>query len=163
MKSLYQHIEEKLRVNKDYENISSDISLKNDEFYKDFKTDYQWLSSHNRWFHADHINSISYIRTTPEYRCHINDKVREIIPKNRSIFYYFVNGHKGLDMYKRMNEWLDKNQDDMTFVMCDFVGSGIWNYGIRIFEDTEHLIGVIGRHYSASINEDSSVLLFAYK
>lgn len=161
MKSLYQHIDEKLRVNKDYENIPSDISSKNDEFYKDFKTDYQWLSSHNRWFHADHINAISYIRTTSEYRCHINDKVREIIPKSRSIFYYFVNGHKGLDIYKRMNDWLDKNQDDMTFVMCDFVGSGI--YGIRIFEDTEHLIGVIGRHYSVSIDDDSSVLLFAYK
>lgn len=160
MKTLSQHIDEKLLINKNYKYSDSGINnVYNDKFYEHFKKDFQWLSLHNRWDNAKHMNEISEIKTTAKYRCALNDIVQKYVQSNYIIYYYVAESPKGKDMFKRMQCWIDNYADDMTFIVNDNVGQGIYN--IKIFETHEHIIGIIGNVISPLLS--GNVILFIDK
>lgn len=162
MKTLSQHIDEKLLVNKNYKySNSGSNNVYNDKFYEYFKKDFQWISLHNRWDNVKHMNEISEIKTPAEYRCALNDIVKKYVQSNYIIYYYAASiSAKGKDMFNRMQQWIDNYTDDMTFIVNDRVGQGIYN--IKIFETHEHIIGIIGNAISSPLL-NGNVILFINK
>ena len=140
MKTINKYITEKFRVSKDYKVDYLDDA--NNEFYKTFEKDFQKMSSDNKWEITDSVKFIYSIKIIPHYKMAIDNKIHELIPKARSMFYCECSDSHYKQIWQDMFDWINNHENDMEFLMNDNIGKGI--YKVRLFETSKHVIGLFG-------------------
>ena len=147
MKTLTQHIVEKLIINKNFKSFTF-----NNEIYDRFKKTFQKMSNNNMWSVCDDLN----------------DVIRPLIPKNRSIFVHLVDNKFGISTFERMINEINKNQDKMDFLYDDCVyeyetSTKKYKLIAKVFETDECVIGVVGPEDTSYSSPSNNVIIFAYK
>ena len=161
MKTLTQYIVEKLIINKNFKSFTF-----NNEIYDRFKKTFQKMSENNMWNVCDDLNDIGSLSSN--MRKHLNDVIRPLIPKNKSIFVHLVDNKFGISTFERMINEINKNQDKMDFLYDDCTyeyetSTKKYKLIAKVFDTDECVIGVVGpedKYYSSPSN---NVIIFAYK
>lgn len=161
MKTLTQHIVEKLIINKNFKSVTF-----NTKIYDRFKKTLQKMFQNNVWDEYDDLNDIESLSSN--MRKHLNDVIRPLIPKNKSIFVHLVDNKFGISTFERMINEINKNQDKMDFLYDDCAyeyetSTKKYKLIAKVFETDECVIGVVGpedKYYSSPSN---NVIIFAYK
>ena len=161
MKSLQQHIEEKLIINKDSLNS---VFTTNEEYLEHFKDKFRELTAGNRWLSAKSIEEIYSIKLTNKYIKEISEIFEEKI-KGNTIFYFLVTNHYGLRTYNEMMEYMLDHSDDYEYLKQGCFGGGI--YYVRIFETKKVVFALIGppHVYDCMIDDNllNAQIIYAYK
>lgn len=149
MKNLKQYIQEKLIVNKDYNDES--IPEVNNDFYEEFmKPAFVTFEQRNMWFTGEKpgteilrdIHSGDVFRGFEKYKDDVNNAFRDRIPSYRKIYTYRVGAWRGKEIYNKIMSYLHDYADDMKFIVnADLDDS---SYHIRIFECEDYILGIIG-------------------
>ena len=161
MKTLTQHIVEKLIINKNFKSVTF-----NTKIYDRFKKTLQKMFQNNMWDEYDDLNDIESLSSN--MRKHLNDVIRPLIPKNKSIFVHLVDNKFGISTFERMINEINKNQDKMDFLYDDCAyeyetSTKKYKLIAKVFETDECVIGVVGPEDKSYSSPSNNVIIFAYK
>ena len=161
MKTLTQYIVEKLIINKNFKSVTF-----NTKIYDRFKKTLQKMFQNNMWDEYDDLNDIESLSSN--MRKHLNDVIRPLIPKNKSIFVHLVDNKFGISTFERMINEINKNQDKMDFLYDDCVyeyetSTKKYKLIAKVFDTDECVIGVVGPEDTSYSSPSNNVIIFAYK
>lgn len=161
MKTLSQHLNEKLIINKNYKSPGI-----NNTIYEAFKKDFQWMSHNNMWGMYKDLNNI--IALGKSIRKKLNDIIRPRIPNDRSIFVHYVNNKKTTHIFYDILELLNEKHDDINFLCEDTETRYINSMSkskviIKVFETYEHVIGIVGPENKSDSTPSNTIIIFVYK
>lgn len=162
MKSLQQHINEKLVINKNLKQINL-----NNEFYKEFKNTFQYITAEGYWNCYGNVKWIPELtQSSPaELTFEILDKINEIFKETKnknSIFHFCTKSFKNdteLMMYNNIVKYLELNKENIEFKIYEELTI---NYCIWMFESDEIIFAIIGPDKVNNMSEDGNIL-FKYK
>lgn len=163
MKSLTQHIEEKLIINMNLKSVGINNSI-----YDAFKKDFQWLSHNNMWYTIKDADDISISSFNSLIRKKLNDAIKPCIPNDGSIFIHYVCLVRDTNMFYDMLDLLNKKHNNIEF-LCDDTETIYTNSTskckviVKIFETDEHVIGIVGPENKSDSSASNTLIIFAHK
>ena len=163
MKTLSQHIEEKLIINKNYKSPGI-----NNTIYDTFKKDFQWLTHNSMWYTIKDADDISISSFNSSIRKKLNNAIKPRIPNDRNIFIHYVNLNRDVNIFYDMLDLLNKKHDEIEFLCDDTETIFTSNMSkckviIKVFETDEHVIGIVGPENKSDSTSSNTLIIFAYK
>lgn len=163
MKTLTEHISEKLIINKNYKSPGI-----NNTIYDVFKKDFQWLSYNNMWYNSKDADGISISSFNSSVRKKLNDAIKPCIPNDGKMLTHYVWIDRAKNMFYDMLDLLNKKHDDIDF-LCDDTETIYTNSTsrckviIKVFETDEHVIGLVGPENKSDSSSSNTLIVFVNK